>query len=195
MKKAIYIPLWSYSNFGKGKTLSSTYLFTFHYGPIQITTTPGITIIVVPFTFHYGPIQIVRFSLPLLAFNIFTFHYGPIQINIRDIISISNKEIYIPLWSYSNKKAFFKLSNFTKFTFHYGPIQINLIPIIGTIAEIFTFHYGPIQIIFRTIPVNRKNWIYIPLWSYSNYYTIGQTLFIQINLHSTMVLFKFSRNS
>ena len=54
--------------------------FTFHYGPIQIepsivvdasfadlhstmvlfkSTTPGITIIVVPFTFHYGPIQIV----------------------------------------------------------------------------------------------------------------------------------------
>ena len=32
----IYIPLWSYSNGERSATLDVSYLFTFHYGPIQI---------------------------------------------------------------------------------------------------------------------------------------------------------------
>ena len=58
---------------------------------------------------------------------------------------LPTKEIYIPLWSYSNK---------------------NSRPIKGGIFE-FTFHYGPIQIDEYIESLNDTD-IYIPLWSYSN---------------------------
>ena len=75
--------------------------FTFHYGPIQITSDVASyrlpLTIYIPlwsysneknmletiktdlFTFHYGPIQIDNGLTALKVLMRFTFHYGPIQ--------------------------------------------------------------------------------------------------------------------
>ena len=54
----------------------------------------------------------------------FTFHYGPIQINVNLSTLSHANDIYIPLWSYSNKGCRTESRASTKFTFHYGPIQM-----------------------------------------------------------------------
>ena len=90
----------------------------------------------------------------------------------------------------------FKLNDWTdlvysnKFTFHYGPIQIKYITKSLTAVTKFTFHYGPIQISIDKVIFCVIIMIYIPLWSYSNFMLLFHLL-IKINLHSTMVLFKF----
>ena len=96
----------------------------------------------------------------------FTFHYGPIQI-ADDKYCDNVSCIYIPLWSYSNKYITKSLTAVTKFTFHYGPIQIKLAMKNVYMQYEFTFHYGPIQICLVLLVV-LMNFIYIPLWSYSN---------------------------
>ena len=86
----------------------------------------------------------------------------------RTIIFIIFILIYIPLWSYSNTFTFTIPVGVFKFTFHYGPIQMIIpTPIFLSLNE-FTFHYGPIQI------------------KLTHFY-----VFWCLNLHSTMVLFKF----
>ena len=50
-------------NFAGGGGAST---FTFHYGPIQITSFSGKAITMYKFTFHYGPIQILKQQLNLL---------------------------------------------------------------------------------------------------------------------------------
>ena len=54
-----------------------------------------------------------------------------------------------------------------EFTFHYGPIQILSVKKAIPSLMSFTFHYGPIQIKHTQTQFN-TNYIYIPLWSYSN---------------------------
>ena len=59
--------------------------------------------------------------------------------------------IYIPLWSYSNRGNTTSDDYSCKFTFHYGPIQIiQRIQHHGKRGK-FTFHYGPIQMITNAI--------------------------------------------
>ena len=55
------------------------------------------------------------------------------------------KDIYIPLWSYSNKILIFIKKYIISFTFHYGPIQMNKNKYVNKKKSSFTFHYGPIQ--------------------------------------------------
>ena len=55
----IYIPLWSYSNELDDDVTKQLILFTFHYGPIQITIITDFKTNINEFTFHYGPIQII----------------------------------------------------------------------------------------------------------------------------------------
>ena len=76
------------------------------------------------------------------------------------------------------------------FTFHYGSIQIDKEIHSSKGAERFTFHYGSIQIIMFLLNII-PNWIYIPLWFYSNSKIKTIYKIIQIYLHSTMVLFKW----
>ena len=54
------------------------------------------------FTFHYGPIQIAVVENFKDNVKAFTFHYGPIQINFTCYTISLFSGIYIPLWSYSN---------------------------------------------------------------------------------------------
>ena len=56
-ESSIYIPLWSYSNeiFRLQDELLD--IFTFHYGPIQISKLKNNDTSITLFTFHYGPIQ------------------------------------------------------------------------------------------------------------------------------------------
>ena len=98
----IYIPLWSYSNVYSFSIPKSSFIFTFHYGPIQIISLGTNKQALAKFTFHYGPIQIKIFSFNYDIFSEFTFHYGPIQI----LYKVSFDIIY------------------ALFTFHYGPIQM-----------------------------------------------------------------------
>ena len=98
----IYIPLWSYSNLRATTPLVINKVFTFHYGPIQITTpkriTNGNTII----------------YIPLWSYS-----------NMPGLLKIlQTLQIYIPLWSYSNLASIKVATMYWKFTFHYGPIQI-----------------------------------------------------------------------
>ena len=107
----------------------------------------------------------------------------------KNRICVINDEIYIPLWSYSNRYYNVLKKTYPKFTFHYGPIQIPLSDIAWAMQREFTFHYGPIQIksaeelaneiirfTFHYGPIQIKlrsftmhfTKIYIPLWSYSN---------------------------
>ena len=79
----------------------------------------------------------------------------------------SSALLYIPLWYYSNPDNLLCRSHFLSFTFHYGPIQIN--------SADSRFHFFA---------------IYIPLWSYSNQES-APAWFDLIDLHSTMVLFKW----
>ena len=119
------------------------------------------------FTFHYGSIQIIFFYLTFLSFSVFTFHYGSIQILLQQFL-ILFACIYIPLWFYSNVMAFMMYKHYIVI---YIPLWFysNGLALAGVIiSNAFTFHYGSIQILNR-----------------------GKILSFQINLHSTMVLFKF----
>ena len=88
----------------------------------------------------------------ILVLNVFTFHYGPIQITRLDRPCLF-KQIYIPLWSYSNDIATRIIPVAYKFTFHYGPIQIGGTQFIESLSALFTFHYGPIQISLSFISI------------------------------------------
>ena len=145
-------------------------------------------------------------------FLVFTFHYGPIQI-MKNLTPQQLKDIYIPLWSYSNllsdyssnsrhlhlhsTMVLFKFSSAPPgdissppFTFHYGPIQIVLHLVTSVWSVLFTFHYGPIQI--------EPGWNYVcindpHLHSTMVLFKLGNVHLLSIplqNLHSTMVLFK-----
>ena len=57
---AIYIPLWSYSNYDISSERIVKFVFTFHYGPIQMLLGETSIQSLREFTFHYGPIQIDR---------------------------------------------------------------------------------------------------------------------------------------
>ena len=98
----IYIPLWSYSN-------EKLFLYTLQPSYLHSTMVlfkSGRSIFRINnyklFTFHYGPIQISDIFLKLMLLSSFTFHYGPIQIWKADSQRYCSKRIYIPLWSYSN---------------------------------------------------------------------------------------------
>ena len=102
------------------------------------------------FTFHYGPIQI---------FSVFIFHFSSGCDIYIPLWSYSNRQkkpeticqtdIYIPLWSYSNDSIWIIYLDLYSFTFHYGPIQILTQMTNDIRGSLFTFHYGPIQIIFH----------------------------------------------
>ena len=129
--------------------LSSTHspilLFTFHYGPIQISNICFIS-------YSY------RIYIPLWSYSndirnylthyaqTFTFHYGPIQMLAPPDTTGSG----------------------FSFTFHYGPIQMFVIAFVIVARVLFTFHYGPIQMFYKFITFFKCFNIYIPLWSYSN---------------------------
>ena len=86
-------------------------------------------------------------KINLYCLSIFTFHYGPIQMGYRDKRSSSKINLH---------------STMVLFKFN---IKINLYCL-----SIFTFHYGPIQIrLYFLKPF--QFFIYIPLWSYSNFAT------------------------
>ena len=99
----IYIPLWSYSNVSIKSMVHCAYLHLHS------------TMVLFKLRHTFATSYLMQF----------TFHYGPIQIYNNYII---RKEIliYIPLWSYSNKKYCEASHKSVKFTFHYGPIQINI---------------------------------------------------------------------
>ena len=78
----IYIPLWSYSNEPFVYFLGASILFTFHYGPIQIT-------------FYY---EIYKLHSNLHS-TMVLFKY--LLLMFPSLVLI----IYIPLWSYSNKNT------------------------------------------------------------------------------------------
>mgnify|MGYP000963676188 CR=1 FL=1 len=87
--------------------------------------------------------------------------------SLSTYIVISQKKIYIPLWSYSNRgiiSSFFSVNNI------YIPL----------------WSYSNRK---RTVRIIIFQLIYIPLWSYSNR-LVMILIFMLSNLHSTMVLFK-----
>ena len=49
--------------FEEGKPFEFTLEFTFHYGPIQITSARIFANMINEFTFHYGPIQMILLFL------------------------------------------------------------------------------------------------------------------------------------
>ena len=100
------------------------------------------------------------------------------------------KNIYIPLWSYSNHickahlerisynlhstMVLFKLNIWKSYLctckiyiplWSYSNLRATT-PLV--INKVFTFHYGPIQITTPKRITNGNTIIYIPLWSYSN---------------------------
>ena len=80
------------------------------------------------------------------------------------------KLIYIPLWSYSNLtlRLIFTVFPYLHSTMVLFKLEsdVNNAPFLS----IFTFHYGPIQIrLYFLKPF--QFFIYIPLWSYSNFAT------------------------
>ena len=188
------------------------------------------------FTFHYGPIQISSWTSLFIFSILFTFHYGPIQIWWRKKLHLTCVLIYIPLWSYSNginKKLDDELN---LFTFHYGPIQIEYPALIRKThthlhSTMVLFKFGSINLFSIISYIYIPLWsysncscrefqrqcksIYIPLWSYSNRHTFATSYLMQgftfhygpiqmsqkwvlktikNYLHSTMVLFKFYDN-
>ena len=106
------------------------------------------------------------FKQAVPTYNEFTFQYGSIQIK-GPCSSNDRYNIYIPIWFYSNEKAFEKLSK----------------------LKVFTFQYGSIQICNSTFKKSRIC-IYIPIWFYSNRKQAGVIFANFKNLHSNMVLFK-----
>ena len=140
------------------------------------------------FTFHYGPIQITLL-LPYKEFLLlFTFHYGPIQINIYSIHDLNYKYIYIPLWSYSNELINLFKTGISSFTFHYGPIQMHRLQLL----YLRIYHLHSTMVLFKSccnLYLQVCNQIYIPLWSYSNLALSFFNCELRY-LHSTMVLFK-----
>ena len=166
IQKSIYIPLWSYSNLFYFLICFSCYLFTFHYGPIQMIFFRIFLFCTLLFTFHYGPIQIeltfhqLRISkiyIPLWSYSntliilcmnlILNLHSTMVLFKYSNYLFYNRIfKIYIPLWSYSNGKRSATLDVSYLFTFHYGPIQIVKSQFDTKFSFIFTFHYGPIQI-------------------------------------------------
>ena len=104
-------------------------------------------ITVVLFTFHYGPIQI-SFDIDL-SIEIADLHSTMVLFKFKSQKYLNNIEaIYIPLWSYSNDVLGYLRHYALTFTFHYGPIQIKFGTLTIFNGLLFTFHYGPIQISF-----------------------------------------------
>ena len=121
--------------------------------------------------------------------------------------------IYIPLWFYSNVCKFWKRIilkrdlHSTMVLFKQNPMQVYItqdsiyIPLwfysneaynsFGELINRFTFHYGSIQIRTTTQPQPLVQ-IYIPLWFYSNCITNVRAKLLFLDLHSTMVLFKYN---
>ena len=57
-----------------------------------------------------------------------------------------SKQIYIPIWFYSNGERGTMRAVLAVFTFQYGSIQIKLPLLILMSLNLFTFQYGSIQI-------------------------------------------------
>ena len=102
--------------------------------------------------------------------KLFTFHYGPIQISINKIILSIIIMIYIPLWSYSNELWFAVWVLWSHLHSTMVLFKLNSLRTFAITAKAFTFHYGPIQI-YNTHNMYILQYIYIPLWSYSNNYS------------------------
>ena len=97
----LYIPIWFYSN-KKDKLLGIMHAhFTFQSGSIQIDFISGISILKVYFTFQSGSIQINRRWIHLAGKDL----YIPIWFYSNGgIINPSRQrlKLYIPIWFYSN---------------------------------------------------------------------------------------------
>ena len=108
----IYIPLWL-------DLLYLTYnllnLNSFHLHSTMvrfiITYSKPSNHIYAIFTFHYGQIYYPFGVSGCVGVSVFTFHYGQIYYQLKNVHSIRNYRIYIPLWldlllcSYTNRKA------------------------------------------------------------------------------------------
>ena len=123
----------------------------------------------------------------------FTFHYGPIQMFFLHIRYVGDIVIYIPLWSYSNSNDEDNVVVLNKFTFHYGPIQIILFFSIFVFQNLIYIPLWSYSNLFYHLKNKTEFSIYIPLWSYSNNIW-GNASISSENLHSTMVLFKFTND-
>ena len=125
--------------------------------------------------------------------NTFTFQYGDIQIQCK-VEHIQLKEIYIPIWWYSNGKTFFnqieieknlhsnlvifKFVSLCYLTFYLVNLHSNLVIFKFRLHDIpylakseFTFQSGDIQIYWRCLKQTFCLLIYIPIWWYSNFST------------------------
>ena len=80
-------------------------VFTFQSGSIQIIPTYSSVRASVHFTFQSGSIQIGKFILSKPSFTLFTFQSGSIQILILPLAQIFLKNLYIPIWFYSNRST------------------------------------------------------------------------------------------
>ena len=111
----IYIPLWFYSNKYYLVDTVATFLFTFHYGSIQI----GIAV------------------FAKLRGTIFTFHYGSIQMNdIKNMLD-SDRHLHSTMVLFKFYERLCKVCSWG-FTFHYGSIQIP--ELVKKIPDILNLH-------------------------------------------------------
>ena len=75
------------------------------------------------------------------------------------------------------------------FTFHSGYILMFKANEKNTTIYTFTFHFGYILIVWSANPKYNTEYIYIPLWLYSNEILDMDRKSMGWNLHSTLVIF------
>ena len=167
----LYIPIWLYSNL-RCQAYTAIYLLSLHSNLVIFKSfKPATSIRAVYFTFQSGYIQIQTFIRHHTFCFFFTFQSGYIQMYI---INLSG----------------FVLDGFT---FQSGYIQINARKRINQGQRNFTFQSGYIQMPLFLSLKGTKQYLYIPIWLYSNYiaysrYFYRLSLYIPIWLYSNKIM-------
>ena len=102
LKSLLYIPIWFYSNVSYNNDCDGCgilYIPIWFYSNIYKHECSRYILI---FTFQSGSIQIARGVIFVLIFKNFTFQSGSIQMTSKYKTVSAVKELYIPIWFYSN---------------------------------------------------------------------------------------------
>ena len=167
-ESVLYIPIWFYSNLFLIKSATTSIIFTFQSGSIQI----------IPFF--------------TIKSNILTLHSNLVLFKCMMPFCFDIKEsLYIPIWFYSNliqvqilAMAISALhSNLVLFKLRHRTEK-------STQLTSFTFQSGSIQIVWYNCTYMISKLLYIPIWLYSNLGSAPSVSDAHKSLHSNLVIFK-----
>ena len=165
----LYIPIWLYSNFVAVLLPSAITSFTFQSGYIQINC--SVTDKVKAFVPLHSNLVIFKFTTDVCFPDVclsFTFQSGYIQIVTRIRDTQGKRQLYIPIWLYSNKFKDIKNPPFFKL---YIPIWLYSNGTTKNVTDNANITLHSNLVIFKLTQwriFQTEEKLYIPIWLYSN---------------------------